>query len=383
MAMKQLVNFLQSLNLTLCMAAGMLVALGVVMGMTAVVRRKTEDTRRAEGKAAKGRAAEVTPLVVFGVLAMLLVWAVAGELGRENRATSAYRDQYRKFYGPRSECLKAGYHLAAERLRVGSRGMDPVIAKAEEDGIPFGPIGPVPEIPEELLDLLRGVNRGGTALSAMTWLLWLALGWGLLRAGRTFAMANPTGTDMKRRSRSFVGLAGVGFLLAGVATYRAGKIDRAEFLPWTHPRFLLAQGLEQNESVGLLRPKVEKMIALAEQRETRQGYPPISAERKEAFLKATAGLAKANIYLPRGPGVPLPNHQAEAYARRVMAVESLIYQAGYRGNAWNFDPEQVVPPLLEALKESGIAPGAKESHSTPGGESFRIELDIVPWAKPE
>ena len=219
----------------------------------------------------------------------------------------------------------------------------------------------------------------------LAWVIWLTLAWGLLRARRMMAMAGGGGPGMARKGRWSAGVAVVLMMLAGAGIYQGGKVDREHYWSRKFARLYLDDGLLMNSRAGVRWLQVEKMTALAEEREARLGYPPIPRERKEAFLKATAGLPKAGVRVRgmRAKGAAgVEAKQEEADTLRERKVQALIYQAGYRGRTPGMEPEEVMRPLLEALGESGIAPDAKFSPAKSWSDvAFEMVLDSVPVGK--
>ena len=391
--MKHLVNFFQSLNLTLCMAAGMLVALGVVLGMMATVRKKRVALKEAEGKVedeVKGKVPwpgrpEVWSIVVFGVLAVGLMLTVLAETKRELRESAAIRNYergYEESYLVYSDGLARAVDIAAQRVDAGRQGMDPAVARAEELVVHLRATAVARKIPEELTALLKGVRPANFFMRPLAWFLWLVLGCALFRAERMFSQAGSARMGMAARSRGFSGVA-VGLLvLTGLGIYQAGKADWDRYEPWAVAKTRLEKGEAKVVNNGVRESLLKACTELAEEREARLGYIPISQERKEAFLKATAGLPKANVRVVQGgvPGKPrATKKQREADEWRVRVIQALIYQAGYGGLTTGLEPEQVVRPLAEALRECGIAPDARFSPAGSWSDvAFEMVLESVP-----
>jgi len=374
-----------SLNFTLCMAVMMLAALAVVLGIIVTMRRKRERTEReircADGAGKEGgrkgggrKARWPWPEVVSINLVMVLCIAVVAAyvMDQQDRRMTRFmvkngQGSHGAMLGEMNRTGKLMHAMAKARLNrlLISREQRMQLSSEADLRLPSGNIhGMEPDIVRRL----ESLRAPGYHMERAVLAIWLVLGAVIvvllidlrrMRAGMHDGLWTARAGRMWTRAGGRLWLAlpvlvaAVLWLLAGKAAQMAAIMDSGNFPTWKSARVYLNQVREMYRENLIERRKAAVLMAEADRLEVAKGLRVITPEQRRAFLEATSGLPKAPVQVLSAEDL--------AESRRMAGLTRvLLLEAGYGGSSdEEFLPKpEVLPRLLEALRETGIAPDA-------------------------
>ncbi len=376
--MRYLISLSEGLDLTLCAAMMLLVGLAAVLIVPVRLRRRL---RQAELGGMEGTAlADDWRLgkrewVLVGLIAAMSIalggaqWLDGRREKSETVLVRAVEEGIGQYFRGTSEPRYWPYQVARTRLRA--LGTD---RNAEELAGMAGykELGPIYQPPalKAALDPLEGVKWAGYWTLPVVAALWLALGASFVVAVKAHGEARAAAFGGKAagmgagRQRFALSTGGCLWLLAGATVAWAAAIEHMRYGPWQSAGEILRMAAQGNANDKWSAWKITWMRDLADATDAKNGHRVITPEQRRAFLERTASFDKTRVeVVSPGPGKSGTGPFDPALAPVELAVQGLLYEAGHAGSSTGEMPESArkaaMDKLLEALAETGVAPGAK------------------------